>query len=136
MNSAIKPWTYLAIGVCTSIAGFVLLVAAAAVASPVGLAVGGVIGGSFAFGLMASCIKEAAARRSLRHGDDGRTARAKIGGPTPAVARTRLADAMTNETEVTGARAFAPVASLVEAQLRRQTALRGHAKQRATLTRA
>jgi len=136
MNSATKPWTYLAFGVCAWIAGLVLFFAAAAAASPVGVAVGGVIGGSFVFGLVASCVKEAAARCRLGRGDEGRGARAKIGGPTRAVAQTRRAEAMTNETEVTGARAFAPVASLVEAQLRRQNALHAHAKQRATLSRA
>ena len=133
MNATTRPWTYLAIGTCSSIAGLVVLVAAVAAASPVGLAVGGVVGGSFAFGLIASCIKAAVARRGSGRGGRGGDARAPIGAP--ALAQMRFAEAA-NETEVAGARDFAPVASLVEAQLRRRSALRDSEQERAALTRA
>jgi hypothetical protein len=136
MNAATKPWAYLAIGGCTCIAGLVLLVAAVAAANPVGLAVGGVLGGSLAFGLIASCAKEAARRRSLSRDGGVRNARTASGAPILGVARARLGDALANEARVAAAGDFAPVASLVEAQLRRRTALRKRARERATLTRA
>jgi hypothetical protein len=135
MNAPAKHWTHDAIGACTGIAGLALLVATVAAGDPIGLGVGAVIGGGFAFGVLACGLKETLARRSDRRRAEGREALVASHVPASAIVATPLfMDATASEFDVGRQRGFAPVTSLTEVQVLRQRAAREHGERRATRT--
>lgn len=130
MNIRSKNWVPDAIGICAIVAGLALFVAAAASADPIGLSVGALVGGGFAFGVLGCGLKEVVARR----GDKSRAG--QRAGFAAIVATPRFADATASEFDDGEHSSFAPVVSLTEAQVERQRAERQRQGQRATLTRA
>jgi hypothetical protein len=134
MNAPSKHWTHDAIGACTGIAGLALLVATVAAGDPIGLGVGAVIGGGFAFGVLACGLKEATSRRSDRRRTEAREA--PVASYVPAsgiVAIPLLIDATASESGAPRQPGFAPVTSLTEVQVLRQRAAREREKRRVTL---
>lgn len=137
MNAPAKHWTHDAIGACTGIAGLALLVATVAAGGPIGLGIGAVIGGGFAFGVLACGLKEAAARRSNRHRVEARAAQAASYVPAPPIVAIPLfIDATASELDAAavGQPGFAPVTSLTEAQALRQRPARARGERRPILT--
>ena len=130
MNTATKHWTHDVIGACTGIAGLALLVATVAAGGAIGLGVGAVIGGGFAFGVLACGVKEAVARRG-----DWRSVEAPFASCAPASAIVAMPhfDATASEFDATGQPGFAPITSLTEVQVRRQRAAREREEHRAGL---
>jgi hypothetical protein len=132
MNTASRRWTYDLIGACTGIAGVVLLFATVAAAGSLGYSVGAVLGGGFAFGLLACGVKEAIARRSRRFVDERRAA-ALPSDAAPSIAATPL---FTNATAVRFGAVRQPgvaaVTSLTEIQALRRRAARRRERQGAT----
>ena len=125
MNAPAKHWTHDAIGVCTGIAGVALLIATVAAGNPIGLGIGAVIGGGFAFGVLACGLKEAAARRSNRHRVEARVALAATYVPASAIVpMPHFVDATASEFDAARQPAFAPVTSLTEVQILRQRTAR------------
>jgi hypothetical protein len=134
MNAPAKHWTHDAIGACTGIAGLALLVATVAAGGPIGLGIGAVIGGGFAFGVLACGLKEAAARRSNRHRVEARVALAASYVPASAIVpMPHFVDATASEFDAARRSGFAPVTSLTEVQARRQRSARGCGERRAIL---
>jgi hypothetical protein len=125
MNAPAKHWTHGAIGACTGIAGLALLVATVAAGGPIGLGIGAVIGGGFAFGVLACGLKEAAARRNNRHRAEARAAlAASYVAASPIVPMPHFVDATASEFDTPRQPGFAPVASLTEVQVLRQRSAR------------
>jgi hypothetical protein len=137
MNAPAKHWTHDAIGACTGIAGLALLVATVAAGGPIGLGIGAVIGGGFAFGVLACGLKEAAARRSNRHRVEVREALAASNVPASAIVpMPHFVDATASEFDAARQPGFAPVTSLTEVQVLRQRTGRERGERRPILTRA
>jgi hypothetical protein len=138
MKTLSKNWVPDAIGIVAAAAGLALLVAVVASADPIGLGVGAMIGGGFAFGVLGCGLKQAAARRADKRRATPREASAVSDAPVSAtiVAIPRFADATASEFDDVEHRSFAPVMSLTEAQAERQRAKRRREKDRAALTRA
>ena len=135
MNAPAKHWTHDAIGACTGIAGLALLVAIVAAGGPIGLGVGAMIGGGFAFGVLACGLKEAAARRGDRRRAEAREALAASYAPASAIVATPLfIDATASELDAGEQPGFAPVTSLTEVQVLRQRAAREREERRAKLS--
>jgi len=121
-----------AIGVAAVTAGLVLLAAVVASADPIGLSVGALIGGGFAFGALGCGLKEAAARRARRYA----TSAASYASRSAAIVTIRrVADATASEFDDREVPSFAPVTSLTEAQVERQRAEQRRQERRAELTR-
>jgi hypothetical protein len=134
MNAPAKHWTHNAIGACTGIAGLALLVATVAAGGPMGLGIGAVIGGGFAFGVLACGLKEAAARRSNRHRAEARAALAASYVPASAiVSMPHFIDATASEFDAARQPGFAPVTSLTEVQVLRQRSAREREERHAAL---
>jgi hypothetical protein len=134
MNAPAKHWTHDAIGACTGIAGFALLLATVAVGDPIGLGVGAVIGGGFAFGVLACGLKEVISRRSDRRRTEAREALVASYVPASAIVAIPLfIDATASEFGASTQPGFAPVTSLTEVQVLRQRAAREHEERRVTL---
>ena len=137
MNVPAKHWTHDAIGACTGIAGLALLVATVAAGGPIGLGIGAVIGGGFAFGVLACGLKEAAAHRSNRRRVEVREALATSYVPASAIVpMPHFVDATASEFDAARQPGFAPVTSLTEVQVLRQRTGRERGERRAILTRA
>jgi hypothetical protein len=137
MNAPARHWTHDAIGACTGIAGLALLVATVAAGGPIGLGIGAVIGGGFAFGVLACGLKEAAARRSNRHRVEVREALAASNVPASAIVpMPHFVDATASEFDAARQPGFAPVTSLTEVQVLRQRTGRERGERRPILTRA
>jgi hypothetical protein len=131
MNAPAKHWTHDAIGACTGIAGLALLVATVAAGGPLGLGIGALIGGGFAFGVLACGLKEAAARRSNRH-----RVVAPAASYVPAsaiVPMPHFIDATASEFDAARQPGFAPVTSLTEVQVLRQRSAREREERHAAL---
>jgi hypothetical protein len=134
MNAPAKHWTHDAIGACTGIAGLALLVATVAAGGPIGLGIGAMIGGGFAFGVLACGLKEAAARRSNRHRVEVREAPAASYVPASAIVpMPHFVDATASEFDAARQPGFAPVTSLTEVQVLRQRTGRERGERRAVL---
>ena len=134
MNAPAKHWTHEAIGACTGIAGLALLVATVAAGGPMGLGIGAVIGGGFAFGVLACGLKEAAAHRSNRHRVAARAALAANYVPASAIVpMPHFIDATASEFDVARQPGFAPVTSLTEVQVLRQRSAREREERHAIL---
>jgi len=134
MNAPAKHWTHDAIGASTGIAGFALLVATVAAGDPIGLGVGAVIGGGFAFGVLACGLKEAISRRSDRRRTEAREAPVASYVPASGIVAIPLhIDATASEFGATRQPGFAPVTSLTEVQALRQRAAREREERRVTL---
>jgi hypothetical protein len=85
MNAPAKHRTHDAIGACTGMAGLALLVATVAAGNPIGLGVGAVVGGGFAFGVLACGLKEIVARRSNKRRAEAREALVASYAPASAI---------------------------------------------------
>jgi len=133
MNTATKHWTHDVIGACTGIAGLALLVATVAAGGAMGLGVGAVIGGGFAFGVLACGVKEAVARRGDRRSVEAREAPFVSCAPASAIVPMPHFDATASEFDATGQPGFAPITSLTEVQVLRQRAAREREEHRAGL---
>jgi hypothetical protein len=132
MNTATKHWTHDVIGACTGIAGLALLVATVAAGGAIGLGVGAVIGGGFAFGVLACGVKEAVARRGDRRAEAREAPFARY-APASAIVPMPHFDATASEFDATGQPGFAPITSLTEVQALRQRAAREREEHRAGL---
>jgi hypothetical protein len=135
MNTATKHWAHDAIGVCTGIAGLALLIASVAAGDAIGLGVGAVIGGGFAFGVLACGVKEGVARRGdRRRSAEAREARFPSYAPASAIVPVpHFVDATASEFDATRQPCFTPVTSLTEVQVLRQRLAREREEHRATL---
>ncbi len=135
MDAPAKHWTHDAIGACTAIAGVALLIATVAAGDPIGRGVGTLIGGGFAFGLLACGLKEAVARYSNRRRSEARGALVASDAPARVIAATPLfIDATASEFDSGAQPGFARVTSLTEVQVLRQRAARERGQRGATLT--
>ena len=135
MSAPAKHRTHDAIGACTGIAGVALLIATVAAGDPIGLGVGAVVGGGFAFGVLACGLKEAVERRSDRLSAEARAAALSSYGPASVIVpMPYFVDAMASDLDAARQAGFAPVTSLTEAQVMRQRALRDREERRARLT--
>jgi hypothetical protein len=132
MNAPAKHWTHDAIGACTGMAGFALLVATVAAGNPIGLAVAAVVGGGFAFGVLACGLKEVVARRSNKRRAEAREALVASYAPASAIVAVPLfIDATASEFDASTQPGFAPVTSLAEVHVLRQRTAREREQRRA-----
>jgi hypothetical protein len=134
MNAPTRHWTHNVIGAGTAIAGVVLLVATIAAGDAIGFSVGAIIGGGFAFGVLACGMKEALARRSYERRADAREARFASCAPASAIPMPHFVAATASELDAASQPGFAPVTSLTEVQALRQRALREREERRARHT--
>jgi hypothetical protein len=134
MNTATRHWTYVSIGVLTGVAGLVLLIAIVAAAGPVGRSVGAIIGGGFAFGLLACALKEALARRSLQRFVRWRDTAVASAAATPVAATPIFVDAKADRSVAVERPSVATVTSLTEIQALRRRSARRRERARATRT--
>ena len=133
MSAPAKHRTHDAIDACTGIAGLALLIATVTAGNPVGLAVGAVVGGGFAFGVIACGLKEVVARRSNKRRFEAREALGASYVPASAiVAMPPFIDATASDFDASTQPGFAPVTSLTEVQVLRQRAARERERRRAT----
>ena len=132
MSAPAKHRTHDAIGAFTGIAGLALLVAPVAAGHPIGFGVGAVVGGGFAFGVLACGLKEIVARRSNRRRTEAREALVASYVPASAiVAMPPFIDATASAFDASTQPGFAPVTSLTEVQVLRQRAARERGELRA-----
>jgi hypothetical protein len=125
MSAPAKHRAHDAIGACTGIAGVALLIATVAAGDPIGLGVGAVVGGGFAFGVLACGLKEVVARRSSRRRTEASEALAASYVPASAiVAMPVFIDATASAFDASMQPGFAPVTSLTEVQVLRPRAAR------------
>ena len=113
-----KPWLPDAIGACAALTGLALLVVVAGSGNAIGLSVGALVGGGFAFGVLGCIGKEGAARLGYKSGAGLRSPSALA--PAAIDAMPPLTDATASEFDEGKQGAFAAVVSLTEAQVERQ----------------
>jgi len=132
-----KQWLPDAIGACAGLAGLALLGVVAASGDALGQSVVALIGGGFAFGVLACVWKEIlAARAERRRGAQGVRFQLSDALQSASVVKMPpLADATACEFDESKQASFAPIVSLTEAQVERQRE-RQRADRRATLNRA